>query len=213
MIKRLLFAGASLCLPLSGLWAQTYKDANGTAASGFVPLVGCATGVRCAGPVSQTNPLPVIVTGGSGGGTVTQGLAASPSGAWPIYATVNGAALSATNGLFVNPATGATFPVSGSVSVAGTVNTVASNPSSVYAGQQTCNITAAALPSQALANGVVVKALKTNTAIVYLGGPSVTTATGYPLVAGESISYAVSNLSAVYLICQNATDVVAITGN
>jgi hypothetical protein len=204
MLNRWLLAGAALCLSPSCLWAQTYRDVNGTVAPGFVPLIGC----------SQTNPLPVVVTGGSsGGGSAAQGTAASPSGAWPIYATVNGAAVSATNGLFVNPATGATFPVSGSVSVTGTVNTAASNPSAIYSGQQTCNITVAALPAQALVNGVVVKALKTNTATVYLGGSAVTTSTGYPLAAGEAISYAVANLSDVYLICQNATDVVAITGN
>ena len=56
---------------------------------------------------------------GGGGGTVAQGSAASASGAWPVYQTVGGAAMSATNGLFVNPATGATFPISGSISVSG----------------------------------------------------------------------------------------------
>lgn len=212
MLKRLLFASAALCCSLSTLWAQTYKDGGGTAAPGFVPLIGCSAGAKCSGPVSSTNPLPVLITGG-GGGSVSQGPAASASGAWPFYTTIGGAPMSATNGLFVNPATGATFPVSGSVSVSGAVSTVATNPASIYSGQQTCNVTAAALPSQALVNGVVVKALKTNTATAFIGASGVSTSNGYPLVAGESISYAVSNLSSVFLICQNATDVVAITGN
>jgi len=39
--------------------AQTYLDSKGTVVSGVVPLVGCASGGNCAGPVSSTNPLPV----------------------------------------------------------------------------------------------------------------------------------------------------------
>ena len=213
MLKRLLFASAALACSLSTLWAQTYKDANGTAVPGFVPLIGCATGSKCSGPVTPTNPLPVTVISGGGGGAVAQGTPASASGAWPFYPVVGGAAVSATNGVFVNPATGATFPVSGSVSISGIVNTVASNPTSIYATQQVCAITAAALPTQGLANGVVVKALKSNAGTVYVGASGVSTSTGYPLVAGESISYAVTNLSAIYLICQNNSDSIAVTGN
>lgn len=37
-------------------------------------------------------------------------------------------------------------------------------------------------------NGTAVKALSTNTGIVYVGGPGVTVATGYPLAAGEAVS-------------------------
>ena len=95
----------------------------------------------------------------------------------------------------------------------GTVNTVANNPTSIYATQQVCAITAAALPTQTLTNGVVVKALKSNAGTVYIGASGVTTSTGYPLVAGEAISYAVTNLSAIYLICQNNSDSIAVTGN
>ena len=60
--------------------------------------------------------------GGGGGGTVTQGTAAAASGAWPVALTQGGSLSSASNGVFVNPATGATFPVSiaSSVAVTGT---------------------------------------------------------------------------------------------
>ena len=213
MLKRLLFASAALGCSLSSPWAQTYKDANGTVVPGFAPLIGCTAGSKCNGPVSSTNPLPVSIINGGGGGAVTQGTPASASGAWPFYPVVGGVAVSATNGVFVNPATGATFPISGSVSIIGAVNTIASNPTSIYATQQVCAITAAALPTLALANGVVVKALKSNAGTVYVGASGVTTSTGYPLVAGESISYAVTNLSAIYLICQNNSDSIAVTGN
>ena len=212
MFFRFLFAGAAICCSAALASAQTYGDSSGTVAPGFAPLIGCSAAGKCNGPVSSTNPMPVVISGG-GGGSVTQGGAATASGAWPFYPVIGGAPVSASNGLFVAPTAGATFPVNGAVSISGAVNTVASNPASIFSMQQTCNVTASALPSQALTNGVVVKALKTNTAIVYLGGSGVAPTSGYPLVAGESISYAVSSLSSIYLICQNTTDVIAITGN
>ena len=85
--------------------------------------------------------------------------------------------------------------------------------STIYSGQQTLTTSAAALPSQALANGVVITAKTTNTGTVYVGPSGVTTATGYPLPAGQSISYAINNLSSIYIIGTNGTDVVAFTGN
>ena len=43
-------------------WAQTYQDSAGTLIPGSVPLVGCSTSGKCAGPVSATNPFPVTGT-------------------------------------------------------------------------------------------------------------------------------------------------------
>ena len=87
------------------------------------------------------------------------------------------------------------------------------NPSSVASARQTCATSAAALPTLALVNGVAVKALAANVTTVYVGGPGVTTSTGYPLAPGEAISYGASNQNGVYLVCSNATDIVAFTGN
>lgn len=87
------------------------------------------------------------------------------------------------------------------------------NPATVYSGKQTCTTGAVALPSQALVNGIVIQSTTTNTGTAYTGPAGVTTATGYSLVPGQAISYGVSNLSAVYLICSNATDTVTFTGN
>ena len=89
----------------------------------------------------------------------------------------------------------------------------AGSGSTIYSGQQTLTTSAAALPSHALANGVVITAETTNTGTVYVGPSGVTTSTGYPLVAGQSISYAINNLSSIYIIGTNGTDVVAFTGN
>ncbi|MBB4199026.1 hypothetical protein CCR94_08035 [Rhodoblastus sphagnicola] len=87
------------------------------------------------------------------------------------------------------------------------------NPSTVFAFRQTATLSAAALPSQVVVNGVVCTALSANTGTIYVGGVGVTTSTGYPLVAGQSISYAATNASAIYMIGTNTTDVLACTGN
>lgn len=52
----------------------------------------------------------VLLTDGSGN-------LYSPSNAFPIQLSIGGAVNSATNGIFINPATGATFPVSGTVAL------------------------------------------------------------------------------------------------
>ena len=85
--------------------------------------------------------------------------------------------------------------------------------STVFSGQQSCTTSAVALPSQGLANGIVVTALSSNSSTVYVGGASVTTSTGYPLAAGQSISYALANVSSIYVICSAASGGVAFTGN
>lgn len=79
--------------------------------------------------------------------------------------------------------------------------------------QQTLAASAAALASNAYTVGIVITALTTNTGTVYVGGPGVTASTGYPMVPGQSISYAVSNSNLVYVIGTNTTDQVAVTGN
>jgi hypothetical protein len=64
--------------------------------------------------------------------------------------------------------------------------------------------TAVALPSQALVNGVVVKAKNTNAANGFVGGSGVTTTddgtgNGYRVMPGEAASFAVLNASAIYV--------------
>lgn len=43
--------------------AQTYRDSGSTIVPGVVPLVGCASGGNCSGPVSNANPFPTTITG------------------------------------------------------------------------------------------------------------------------------------------------------
>jgi hypothetical protein len=124
--------------------------------------------------------------------------------------------------------TGATLP-SGGLGLTGwlsaiwkaltaTISTQAANPSTVYVNTVTPGITASQFPSQVLVNGVIIKALSTNTAKIFIGGSSAVTdaigaAPGYPLAPGEAASVAVTNLSAVWAIGDTPTDAVAILGN
>lgn len=104
------------------------------------------------------------------------------------------------------------LPVALGVDAAGNP-TAGATTRTVVAFRQTCSTSAVQMASNALSNGAVIKALSTNSGTAYIGRTGVTTSTGYPLAAGEAISYGVANTSQLYLICSDATSVVAVTGN
>lgn len=83
----------------------------------------------------------------------------------------------------------------------------------IASAQQTCTASAAILPTTTYSNGFVITAMTSNTGTAYTGGSGVTTATGYPLLPGQSIAYNAANSNQVYLICDGTTDKIAITGN
>ena len=88
------------------------------------------------------------------------------------------------------------------------------NPASIYSAQQTVTTSAVALAAQALSNGLVITADPTNSAIIYIGASGETTTTGYKLQPGASISYGVTNASAVYILsAASTTDKISVTGN
>jgi hypothetical protein len=74
------------------------------------------------------------------------------------------------------------------------------SPTSVTSGKDTV---AAAGTHEQMADvpckGVSIKALSTNTGMIYLGPDGVAAATGYQLAAGESIDIAIDNLNRIYL--------------
>jgi len=86
-------------------------------------------------------------------------------------------------------------------------------PAIPITGQQILTTAAVALPANALQNGLIVTALSANTGTVYVGAAGVTATTGYPLSAGQSMSFAVANASGISIIGSNATDKVAYSGN
>ena len=75
-------------------------------------------------------------------------------------------------------------------------------------GQTTSAVTATQLTASSIAmtNGVVIQALSTNTASVFIGNSGVTTANGFELTAGSSLTISPSNINLVYVIGANATD-------
>ena len=95
----------------------------------------------------------------------------------------------------------------------GSVAVNSPNPSTVIANSYTVSTSVVALPSVSLTNGVVLMATSSNTGTVYVGGSTITSSTGFPLAAGQSVYYAVSNLSAIYVLGTNTSDTLKYTGN
>lgn len=79
----------------------------------------------------------------------------------------------------------------------------------LYNGTKTVPTGAAeALAGSQATRSVTVKALSTNTVAVYVGASTVTTANGFELLAGESVTMDIANLATVYVISGSASQVV-----
>ncbi len=75
-------------------------------------------------------------------------------------------------------------------------------PTAIYHGQTTVTTAGtevALAASQAILSGVTIKALASNTGIMYIGANPVTSSTGFALAAGEQIFIEISNLATVYV--------------
>lgn len=86
-----------------------------------------------------------------------------------------------------------------------------------YADQQVVTASAAALATQALANGVTIKAKNTNTGKVFVGASGVTatddgSGNGFALNPGEAISLPVSTTAGVFVI-GTLNDIVYVIGS
>lgn len=95
-------------------------------------------------------------------------------------------------------------------------NTTSSNP--VQSTGLTCTGSVQQLPAGTFQNGFVVIAGLSNAGTIWIGGSNVnstagTGGAGYPLAAGQPISYGTGNSANVYVICTNSGDTLAITGN
>jgi hypothetical protein len=66
------------------------------------------------------------------------------------------------------------------------------------------------LPAHAGIYGLTLRAMPGNQGLIYIGGPTVTFLSGFPLAAGEAMSLDVNNSNAVYLDAQDAGDAVAL---
>ena len=161
--------------------------------------------------IDASGNLNVTSTGGSGGTQYTDGAStiAHPIGTIPVYDKAG----TITSVSVANPLP-VTANISGSISnttfastQSGTWNT--GTPSAtINIGQTTSAVTATQLTASSIAmtNGVVIQALSTNTASVFIGNSGVTTANGFELTAGSSLTISPSNINLVYVIGANATD-------
>ena len=87
-------------------------------------------------------------------------------------------------------------------------------PAAIYSNQVTVGTSAAALPSQTLTGGsVAFKADDDNPGIIYIGGSTVTTSSGYRLDPGQSVPVNVAELSTIYAIASQASQKLHILGS
>ena len=86
-----------------------------------------------------------------------------------------------------------------------TEDTLAAQPDFAY-GQITVGTTETQLTtvSTPCRKGVLVKAISTNTGIVYIGKTGVTTISGYELTAGEAVSIEIDNVNKIFAIASVA---------
>lgn len=192
-----------------------------------VILVG-ADGVTAA---SATNPIPVSTE--SSGGTsdvnlVQVGGAAISEGQKTMAASLPVAIASNQSAVPVSNATQLPAALGQTTMAASLPVTLASNqsalsvsppiPASIFTGQYKITASAVAISSsQALVNGLVIKARLTNTGSVWIGGSGVTTTddgtgNGYKLTPGEACSFACNNANLIYAI-GTANDVLYFEGN
>lgn len=87
------------------------------------------------------------------------------------------------------------------VSIAATVTTTETVPTTIYNGKKTVTTagTRVTLASSQAIKSVTIKALAANTGTIYVGDGSVSSTTGFQLAAGDSISMDIANLATVNL--------------
>ena len=152
--------------------------------------------------VMLDNPLPI--------GTNSIGNVGLNAGSNSIGTVINGAGSASIGTVGLNAGTNAIGSITNTTfasTQSGTWNT--GTPSAtINIGQTTSAVTATQLTASSIAmtNGIVIQALSTNTASVFIGNSSVTTANGFELTAGSSLTISPSNINLVYVIGSNATD-------
>jgi len=162
---------------------------------------------------STSNALNTYITGGTIGNTSFQVTQATAS---QLNATVVG-----TGTFAVQAAQSGTWNItniSGTVSLPTGAATSAnqtngsqrsgSSSSTVNVGQTTSGTTAVQLTATSISmtNGILVQALSTNTASVFIGGTGVTTATGFELQPGQAVPFTAANITSLYVVGSNTSD-------
>lgn len=103
-------------------------------------------------------------------------------------------------------------PSTGAQLVAVTQN-ASSLPTTPINGQKSVTTSASSIGTATFTEGVVVKALSTNTASIFVGDSNITTSTGYELIAGECVSLPVRTLANIYCISSTGTQTLSYIGS
>jgi len=104
-------------------------------------------------------------------------------------------------------------PNTGALLVGATVTVAAADlPTVVVSGQQTVTTSAAAMPTGARTQCVLLEALSTNTVSIFVGPATVTTSTGIEIQPGGLLSVPISDTSKLYVICASGSPVITYLG-
>lgn len=172
--------------------AGNARGANVDANNALLVDPGTATGA--------TAPANALQIGGTDG-TDLRALSTSSGGV--LNVNIDGATSAvgvyAISNLGVNVASALPLGTNG-------IGTVGTTPAVVNVGQKTVSTTAVQVSATSTVptNGIIIRALSTNAASIFVGGSGVTTSTGYELVAGESVSFT-CNLNTLYIISVAST--------
>lgn len=84
-------------------------------------------------------------------------------------------------------------------------NSSVQSPGRVSTGRQAIGTTRVQLThTRALVRGITLKAVAANAGVIFVGGPEVTTTTGWPLPVNETIFIPVSSLEQIFVIADTA---------
>lgn len=178
-------------------------------------LAGTVTSSVLQGNVKQINGVvPLMGNGTTGTGSLRVTIA-SDNTAFAVNATLqSGSTTAVTQATGTNlhtvvdsgtitAVTAITNPLPAGTNGIGNVGTVSAV---VNVGQKTVNTTAVqiSVTSTVPTNGIIIQALSANAASIFVGGSSVTTSTGFELVAGQAMSFT-ANLNTLYIISAAST--------
>ena len=175
------------------------------------PPFSYSAGIFAPQTMDTTGTLCTAGGGGGGGGAVTA-IAGAFADGWNVTLGTKSDAQSPWN----LSAAASEMQIMAQIAIEGSSSTYSNAPVSFY---QVSTTSAVALPAHALYNGIVCTAAAANTGTVYLGPSTVTAGTGtpatagYPLKAGNSISYGVSNSNLVYIIGSDTSEGLNCTGS
>ncbi len=189
--------------PGAEMWVRSYSGVPGESTDVVAEVVnliddqgniiGASNPLPTSGSVSVLNPFTVDTISGS---VSVQN--------FPANQVVSGSVS------VINPTTTVTANVAGSVGAiqAGYWQVGTWPSAAVNVGQTSASTNAVPIHSGSIAptNGILVQALSGNTASVFIGGTGVTTVTGFELQKGQATSFAVANISLLYVVGSNTSD-------